>query len=56
MTALELLEPPPCQGFEHVRDGAVIEAPFALFDEEREMVFGDAVIAARMTSPMSVLI
>jgi hypothetical protein len=31
-----------------MRDGTVVEAPFALFDEEREMVFGDAVIAAQM--------
>jgi hypothetical protein len=31
-----------------MRDGAVVEAPFALFDEAREMVFGDAVIAAQM--------
>jgi hypothetical protein len=31
-----------------MRDGAVIEAPFALFDEERKMVLGDTVVALQM--------
>ena len=31
-----------------MRDEAVIEAPFALFDKEREIVMGDAIVAAQM--------
>jgi hypothetical protein len=45
---LKLLELATCEHSEHMRDGSVIEASFALFDEEREMMLGYAVIAAQM--------
>ena len=39
---LELLELPLVQGFLHTPDGALIEAPFAFFDEPMKVQFGDA--------------
>jgi len=36
------------EGFVEVGNPAVIEAPFALFDEQVEMLFGDAVIGPKV--------
>jgi len=36
------------EGFVEVGNRAVIEAPFALFDEQVEMLFGDAVIGPKV--------
>ena len=47
-----LFELPVGQDCLHTPDGAVVEAPFALLDEQVEVLPGDAVVAAS-SSPAS---
>jgi hypothetical protein len=49
-----LLEPSLAQGCLHTPDGAIVEAPFALFDEEGEVLTRDAVVTpqAAMVEPV----
>lgn len=48
MGLLSLLEPTSCQILLHACNGPVIEAPFALLDEQVEVLAGDAIIVSEM--------